>query len=312
MDTKKKAFFTISAFILVLTIIACSCGSLSPALGGAPVKTVVVPAGGSPGTQAPAPATETPAAQPSASSPSVSSGPAALEQVTAQVDIPAGGKGLGTATCPEGSLMLGGGFASGKGIQITRSMPDPTGWLVAGMNTNGEALSLSVYAVCLKNAPGSTHIVSVNVPISGAPFARCEKGEIITGGGFADDSGSLDVYISTPIGESIDPNNAWSVMARSSQNADQPITVFAVCLAGSGLTSTLARDEKVNYGPKGNSLDFSIACPAGSQMVSGGYEGRGVYSNRLSPTDASVWEMQVQEKDFFDGSLDHAVCLTLP
>ena len=101
-------------------------------------------------------------------------------------------------------------------------------------------------------------------------------------------------------------------MARSRQNAGQPITVYAVCLANSGLTSKLARDEKVTYGPGNSSLSFSIACPTGSRMVSGGYEGTGVYTNRINPTDAGQWEVQVQGKNFFDGSLDHAVCLVLP
>ena len=310
MITPNKPWLVFLAFILVFVIIACSCGSINPS-GGGTSSTPAISSSGSKSTQI-VTAPETPVVTVPANETKVSSGSAAIGQVTAQVNILAGESGSGIAACPEGSLMLGGGFASNKGIQITKSMPDPTGWLVAGMNGTGEALSLSIYAVCLKNASGTTHIVSADVPVSGAPFARCLKGELITGGGFADNTGSLEVYISTPIGDSVDPNNAWSVMANSSQNADQPITVYAVCLAGSGLTSTLARDEKVNYGPGGNSLSFFTTCPTGSQMVSGGYEGTGVYVNRINPTDAGIWEVQVQAKDFFDGSLDHAVCLVLP
>ena len=309
MKTPNRIWLVPVAIILVFVIIACSSGSLKPSSSGT-TSTPAISSSGSQSTQA-VTAPETPVVTVPASGAKVSSGPAEIGQVTAQVKIPAGENGSGIAACPEGSLTLGGGFASDKGIQITKSMPDPTGWLVAGMNATGNALSLGVYAVCLKNASGTTHIVSADEPVSGGPFARCQKGELITGGGFADNTGSLDVYISTPIGDSVDPNNAWSVMARSSQNADQPITVYAVCLAGSGLTSTLARDEKVNYGPGGSSLSFSIACPTGSQMVSGGYEGTGVYVNRINPTDAGLWEVQVQGKDFFDGSLDHAVCLSI-
>lgn len=310
MDTKKKSLFAILAFILVFTIIACSCRSLSPSLGGVAPTTIVVPPSSNSTQEPGVPAT--PGGASSASGTRVSAGPATIEQVSGQVNLQAGETGSGVATCPEGSLMLGGGFAAGKGILITKSRPDASGWLVGGMNGTSEALVLSVYAVCLKNASGSTHIVSEDVPVSGAPFARCQKGELVTGGGFADASGSLEVYISTPIGDSVDPNNAWSVMARSSQNADQPITVYAVCLAGSDLRSTLARDEKVDYGPGGDSLDFNITCPSGFRMVSGGYEGSFLYTNRLSPTDAGVWEIQVAGKDYFDGSLDHAVCLALP
>jgi hypothetical protein len=190
-------------------------------------------------------------------------------------------------------------------------MPDPSGWLVTGINSTGNALPLTSYAYCLHDTTGTVRVVSANVPASGAPIARCEKGEIITGGGFADDTGSLDVYISTPIGDSVDPNNAWSVMARSSNNADQPVTVYAVCLSKSSLKSVLVRDQ-TNFVPGTDSLSFSLICPAGAVMVEGGYEGTGAYVNRVSAADAGVWEVTVEGKYFFDGSLDHAVCLRMP
>jgi hypothetical protein len=78
------------------------------------------------------------------------------------------------------------------------------------------------------------------------------------------------------------------------------------------LTSKLVRDDKVNYGPEGNSLSFTLTCPTGAIMSEGGYEGTGVYISRINSTDASLWDVQAQGKIFFDGSLDHAVCLNLP
>ena len=316
MKITNRALLVLISFILVMVVIACSCGSLSPSgsssSGGTPTTPVVPFNGsGSNSTQALA-GPETPSATSPANEPNVSSGPASLDQVTSEINVPAGESGTTTATCPAGSLMLGGGFASGEGMKITKTMPDPSGWLVAGLNSTGSALAFTAYAYCLHNAAGTIRVVSVDVPVSGAPFARCQSGEIVTGGGYADDTGSLDVYINTPIGDSVDPNNAWSVMARSSQNADQPIRVYAVCLSGSGLTSKLVRDDKVNYGPGGNSLSFTLTCPTGAVMSEGGYEGTDVYINRVNSSDASVWEVQVKGKNFFDGSLDHAVCLNLP
>ncbi len=146
--------------------------------------------------------------------------------------------------------------------------------------------------------------------MSGAPFANCQAGEIITGGGYAFDTNTLEVYISTPIGDSVDPHNAWSVMAHNLQSPDEPITVYAVCLANSSLKSVLVRDQ-TNYSGA-DSMSFTLVCPTGAVMVEGGYEGTGAYINRVSATDAGVWEVTVTGKFFFDGSLDHAVCLRMP
>jgi hypothetical protein len=292
MNPNKKALISLASFFLVFVTISCSISSQIPA------SSSTQDTGGS--------------ATPEATTAAVPSGSLSIEQVANQTNIPPGESGTITAACPADSLMLGGGFASGEGIKITKTMPDPTGWLVSGSNKSAAALPLTAYAYCLHNDTGTVRVVSAAVPVSGAPFARCQSGEIVTGGGYADDTGSLEVYISTPIGDSTDPSNAWSVMARSSQNADEPISVYAVCLSKSSLTSTLARDAKVSYPQGTSSLSFTIACPAGAVMSSGGYEGTGGYLSRTSSTDASQWEIQVQGKYYFDGSLDHAVCLNLP
>jgi hypothetical protein len=101
-------------------------------------------------------------------------------------------------------------------------------------------------------------------------------------------------------------------MARSSNNADQPVSVYAVCLSKSSLKSSLLRDDKVVYGSGNEALRFTFTCPSGSMPAAGGYEGTGVYISRINPTETGMWEIQVQGKNFFDGSLDHAVCLGLP
>jgi hypothetical protein len=309
VKTTNKAWLVLISFILVIVVIACSCGSISPSGGANPASPTILPSISE--TQA-VTIPETPIAITPASENKAPAGTASVEQVSNQVNIPAGERGSTNAACPSGSLLLGGGFASLPGIKITKTMPDPSGWLVTGINNTGNALPLTSYAYCLHDTTGTVRVVSVNVPASGAPFARCEKGEIITGGGFADDTGSLDVYISTPIGDSVDPNNAWSVMARSSNNADQPLTVYAVCMSKSSLKSSLLRDDKVAYGSGNEALHFTFTCPSSSMMAAGGYEGTGVYISRINPAEAGLWEIQVQGKNYFDGSLDHAVCLGMP
>ncbi len=237
--------------------------------------------------------------------------PAFLEQVSSQTTVASGQSATVSAACPKDTLMLGGGFESGVRIKITKNMPDPSGWIVTGLNTSQGDLTLTVFASCLHNASGTVTVVSADVPVSGGPFAWCQAGQLVTGGGYAFNTDSLEVYISTPIGDSVDPHNGWSVMAHGLQNADEPITVYAVCLSGSSLTTTLVRDQ-TDYGPTNNSMSFSLVCPAGAVMVEGGYEGTGAYVSRVNPSDAGTWDIAVTGKEFFDGSLDHAVCLNIP
>jgi hypothetical protein len=291
MTPNQKTSFAFLSFFLVLLTIACSCGTLIPTGGGTPVPFI----------------------------PSVTSsfqdgsdilpGSPLIDQATDQVTVPAGGSATAIASCPSGSLLLGGGFASAAGIRITKSMPDPDVWLVTGLNTTNGDLPLTAYATCLHNSAGSVRVESAEVLVSGAPRALCQTGEILTGGGYAFETNTLEVYISTPVGNPAP--FSWSVNAHNLQDADQTITVYAVCLSGSGYTASLVRDA-VAFAPGTGLLNFSMTCPAGSSMVSGGYEGTGAFISRISATDPAVWEVQVQDKIYDDGSLDHAVCLSLP
>ena len=308
MTPNNKAVFSFVSLLLVMMTIACSINSSVPSGGVTPT----LPSGGStPGAKGPAAASPTASAPANSTAAAGQAGAPFIEQVSSQSKVPAGQSGTVSAVCPQDSLLLGGGFESGAGMKITKTMPDPTGWVVSGTNSSAGELALTVYAACLHNAAGTVRVVSADMPVSGAPFANCQAGEIITGGGYGFDTNSLEVYISTPIGDSVDPHNAWSVMAHNLQSPDEPITVYAVCLSKSSLKSVLVRDQ-TNFVPGTDSSSFSLICPAGAVMVEGGYEGTGAYVNRVSAADAGVWEVTVEGKYFFDGSLDHAVCLRMP
>jgi hypothetical protein len=290
---RNQAWIAVVALVILFAIGACS---INPA---APSKDGVQPSSPTPKPTATLPV----------DAPVVAAGSPFVEQVSAQVNVPAGESGTAVAACPSGSLTLAGGFGSAAGMQITKTMPDPSGWLVSGQNGSTETIILEAYAVCLHNDNGTARVVSAQVPLSGAPIAWCEQNERVTGGGFAAEAG-VEVYISTPIGME-GATNGWSLMARSSQNPDQPISIYAVCLAGSSLTTSFIIDQ-VSFLPGSDYLSFTLVCPAGSLLATGGYEGTAAYISRISATDANLWEVQVQGKNFTDGSLDHAVCLHLP
>ena len=296
MNPNKKILFIFSSFFLIMVTSACSFTKLIQAR----VDQTEIPEELSvPGV------TATTAAV-------IPSSPPNIVQVSGQTKIKAGESGTSSASCPVGSITLGGGFASEDGMKITNTMPDGAGWLVGGMNDSDRDLLLTTYAYCLHNDTGTIRVVTSDELVSGGPRAVCTEGEIITGGGYSFETDSLDVYISTPNGDSANPGNSWSVMAHNLQGADQTIRVYALCLSESSLTSTLVRDENVIYDSAASAVSVTLTCPAGAVMAGGGYEGTGVYISQVNPADSARWDVQAHDKLYLDGSLDHAVCLNLP
>ncbi len=292
MSPNKKIALSIMSLFVSWVIIACSCGSLIPASSSNNDQEEARDV---------APTTER--------TDTSEFTPPYIDHYTNGITILPGESGTVMAGCPTSSLLISGGFATGEGMIITKTMPDVAGWVVTGVNNSSVSLPLTVIANCLHNSPGSTRIESDEVLVSGFPRVSCAAGELITGGGYAFESDTLEVYISTPDGAGIP--SAWSVMAYNRHTADQSIQVFAVCLAGSGLTGTLIRDESVSYITETTSTRVSMTCPLGAVMAVGGYEGTGTFINQVSGEDAGIWEVQVTGKLYLDGSLDHAVCLNL-
>ncbi|MGW3078642.1 MULTISPECIES: hypothetical protein [unclassified Kitasatospora] len=65
------------------------------------------------------------------------------------VDVPAGGHGIATVTCPSGQVPTGGGGqTSGFDIFFTDSYPSGSSWVIRGTNTGTTTQALSANAVC--------------------------------------------------------------------------------------------------------------------------------------------------------------------
>ena len=301
MSPTKKIVFSMMSLFIILVTIACSCGSFTPF--GSDNNTQDEEQEQEQEQEQEVEATTERADTSSPDSPFI-------DHYTNEITILAGEGGTVVADCPSGSLLISGGFATGEGMHITKTMPGSEGWSVTGVNNTTRSLSLTAYAYCLHDSPGSVRVVREETLVSGYPKAQCESAELLTGGGYEHDPGSLSVYISTPNG-SPSPDS-WSVYAKNMSSSDQTIRVYAVCLSGGGLTGILVRDESVSYLPGTPSTGISMTCPEGAVMIAGGYEGVNTYMSRLSMENAGMWEIQTLEKYYLDGSLDHAVCLYLP
>ncbi len=71
-------------------------------------------------------------------------------QVLKQVSIPAGSTGSATATCPSGTFVTGGGYASQTeaGTKVYTQSKEGNGWEVYMNNTTGSSQLLNAYAIC--------------------------------------------------------------------------------------------------------------------------------------------------------------------
>jgi hypothetical protein len=160
-------------------------------------------------------------------------GPASYFQLEADVycaaDVPAAavhivhasGASTATATCPQGTVLLGGGFQSSRPVGISR--PQGNGWLATV-----EGSGVQTYAVCAARLvrPGQVvratfnpHSMAHSYYPSGADTI-CPSGQTALGGGF--ESGDL-VLASGSRSASFD---GWEVEA----GGEADVTISAVCV----------------------------------------------------------------------------------
>lgn len=139
--------------------------------------------------------------------------------------VQAAGTSSATGTCPQNSVLLGGGFWASQ--PIGRSRPQGNGWLgaIAGATLGA---STKVYALCATRyvQPGKVVTAAFNAHSSSQSYtpsggdAACPAGQIAVGGGF--EGGDLIVG-SQARGSSF---AGWSVAA----GGDADMTVSAVCV----------------------------------------------------------------------------------
>jgi len=206
-----------------------------------------------------------------------------------QVNLSANSTGSATVACPDGSIVVGGGFAgSSQNMVIYTSAQQGNGWQVYAKNYAGGSQLLNAYAVCLFNSGGTVSQVLAQVTISaggvGNVLASCPAGSVVTGGGFASDPDKLWVY-----NISQDGNN-WHVYARNLTASNQILNSYAICLSGtSGVTSQAGTNLTV---AAGGSDGKAIACPSGSFPTGGGYalsDNLVMYSSSMTSA-GSGWE----------------------
>lgn len=236
------------------------------------------------------------------------------ELVHEQISINSGAVGSATATCPSGSLVVSGGFATNPDVLVYTHSRNGNGWRVYAKNNTGSSKLLNVYATCLHNASGAsiTQVFQSAIAAAGGighPVAACPAGSIVTGGGWASPSGgSLWVYNSSKSG------NGWQVYAKNSSGSGKQVNAYAICLSGvSGSTEQLMQSTSIAAGSTGNAI---TTCGSNKLITGGGFASQDdlvMYNTSPYFTGTNQWRTYAQNNGSENRTMyGYAVCLSFP
>ena len=151
---------------------------------------------------------------------------------TNQISVPAGGTARAKATCPSGSIITGGGFASHPSRHwVYATLKSGTGWEAWARNISGVNQNLTAYAVCLSGVDVSTSQVFAQSTIggntNGGGEVACPTNTLTTGGGYWL---STDMVIYSSYMKLIDASR-WNAFARNNFTTPRLINIYATCLS---------------------------------------------------------------------------------
>jgi Glutaminase len=165
------------------------------------------------------------------------------ESVDATGTMAANGSQTVTATCPIGTLAVGGGLGIDmSGVTVSKSAKSGNGWQVTAKNTTSSSRGLYVSAICLTGAPlnasvttatGSTVNVAPNA--TGTSTATCATGTLV-GGGYTTTQGSTSTMRIFNNSRSSSTGSSWKASALNNTFTAKDVTAYGYCLANTGLT----------------------------------------------------------------------------
>jgi hypothetical protein len=237
------------------------------------------------------------------------------EYVYQQTTLDAGSSGAAVAACPNTAIVVGGGYAAYPDVTFYTQYKYENGWRGDAMNNSGSSQQITVYAVCLYNVSGASVTQvhgQVDVPSGdkGQAVAICPAGSISTGGGFhAYPDGSLQIYNSSRA----DGGEGWQSWARNRSGYTKTYHAYAICLSGSGGTTTDAY-KSVDIAPGSSGYAFP-KCGSGELVTSGGFAAHTdllIYSNS-GPYSGDEWRVYARNTNTYNDRLlfAYAKCLLL-
>lgn len=251
-------------------------------------------------TKAPTSPTKTP-------TPTVPPKPPTIERIIASATISPGVPVV--ATCPSHEIALSGGwyFSNSNSTEVNESLRYANGW---GVFAFGPGTQISVYVLCLQNAPSASVVerdqtMSVGANSTVPADLSCNIGEIAVGSGFAHPNSDVFIYISAPHSTS-----EWSVSANNAGTDPVNVTFYIECLkAAKVVTNTVSATASASPSASGGT---QASCPTGSLLAGGGFNvNAAVVIFDTHPQSTTAWETYVYNpKTYTDHLTDYAVCLS--
>lgn len=190
--------------------------------------------------------------------------------------IPANSSSTGTASCPAGDVVIGGGYTTANpAANVFDSFPatDGAGWTVSVKNENlvGSTITLTPFAVCV-DRPGSYEIRTASTDLSKgerkAVSASCaDLTWTLVGGGYNSGDPVVNNYSS-----SFDPADVsgtsvtsvptkWISEFRSNYSvpASSGVDSFAICIGNGSVSTGYIASPAATVGPRGTST-LTAAC----------------------------------------------------
>jgi len=153
-----------------------------------------------------------------------------------------------TATCPFGTLAVGGGFTGSTDFAISKNAMNGKAWQVTGRNNGSSTQTLFTQVSCLISPPTGAsiasiqgNVVNVTANSNGTSTATCSSGTLVSGG-FTTTLGSSPATVMRLYNNNrtTSTGNTWQVSAQNTTSASKSVTSFAYCLQGTSYTTNQA------------------------------------------------------------------------
>jgi hypothetical protein len=179
----------------------------------------------------------------------------------------------GSATCPAGTVVWGGGASFvegyfGPSLTVNTSEPmESAGWEARVNNTGTSTAKFAVDAICARKPKGyQTVFRAADNPANSQSHATatCPSPKVVLGGGALSTSDQAAAVLT----------NAWPASSSkfkgymyNGTSSGASLTVYAICADKPAGYKTASNSAPV---PSGSTLEDGIACPAGTSAVEGG------------------------------------------
>ena len=196
-----------------------------------------------------------------------------------------------TATCPSGTVAVGGGFRGAESSRFFASYLTGNGWYVRAVNGTLSSSNIYAYVQCVANIRGLVNVTTATTSIAtagnGTVNKDCPSGSTVISGGFDNTQNELAITFSNRV------NNGWRVNADSSVLSSQSLKVLTNCYSGGNVSVTqILETAEVPAGWTGTK---EAACSSGLTIMGGFASSAQAFSSYFM-TISSKWKTAVYNR----------------